>query len=262
VKAACFSSAVIDHYPRLGRSFPGGNHVNQCVHFAALGDTAAFIGAVGDDEAGRRILDWMSRRAIDTSHAHRLPGPTARNEIVNDEAGEAFEVPGGWSGGVYADYHLSPDDWRHIASFDVWATHTKCPDFLTAVARKPDTVFLSVDFLDSADIELLRRHAARIDLAFLAGTPELLGPLRALAPELPCPVVLTLGPRGSVAFRAGEELRQPALPAERPLDSTGCGDAFQAAFASDYFRRRDIPAALLAAARRARRVLTHYGATP
>ncbi|HHT77616.1 MAG TPA: hypothetical protein GXZ67_07025, partial [Clostridiaceae bacterium] len=41
---------------------------------------------------------------------------------------------------------------------------------------------------------------------------------------------LTLGAKGSVAICNGETIVQEALPVQRVVDTTGCGDAFQSGF--------------------------------
>ena len=53
---------------------------------------------------------------------------------------------------------------------------------------------------------------------------------------------------------------QAALEVDNLIDTTGCGDAFQAAFTVSYFRDGDIAAALFRGANQAARVLKHFGA--
>jgi sugar/nucleoside kinase (ribokinase family) len=61
-------------------------------------------------------------------------------------------------------------------------------------------------------------------------------------------IVLTLGKSGSMAFHNGRVYNQPALEIEKVIDTTGCGDAFQAAFTAEYYISGDIDAALLCGA--------------
>jgi fructoselysine 6-kinase len=55
-------------------------------------------------------------------------------------------------------------------------------------------------------------------------------------------------------------LAQAAIQVDNPVDSTGCGDAFQAAFTVNYFRDGIVAAALHQGAIQAARVLNHFGA--
>jgi fructoselysine 6-kinase len=76
-------------------------------------------------------------------------------------------------------------------------------------------------------------------------------------------LVITHGAEGSTALLNGHRYSEPAVavPSEEQVDTTGCGDAFQAAFVVEYLRRRDIAAALRTGALRAAQVIRHLGAT-
>jgi sugar/nucleoside kinase (ribokinase family) len=74
------------------------------------------------------------------------------------------------------------------------------------------------------------------------------------------PLVVTMGSGGSLGFVRGEIYEQPALPAERVVDPTGCGDCFLAAFVLSWHRRADITEALRAGALEAARTIARLGA--
>jgi fructoselysine 6-kinase len=73
-------------------------------------------------------------------------------------------------------------------------------------------------------------------------------------------IVVTLGAKGSVGLLNGRSYHQPAIPVNHPLDPTGCGDAFQAAFVVSYWQTGAIEVALQQGAEQAAIVLQHYGA--
>ena len=75
-------------------------------------------------------------------------------------------------------------------------------------------------------------------------------------------IVLTLGSDGSIAFVGNESYVQKALSIDSVVDTTGCGDAFQAGFTATYFETKDIRASLLAGARLGRAAALHFGGTP
>ncbi|NEW45620.1 PfkB family carbohydrate kinase [Nocardia cyriacigeorgica] len=63
----------VDHVPAAGTStrgsfeeHPGGKGLNRAVAAARLGLDVRLVAAVGDDEAGRRILDYLREENIDT----------------------------------------------------------------------------------------------------------------------------------------------------------------------------------------------------
>ncbi|WP_280422824.1 carbohydrate kinase family protein [Nocardia carnea] len=81
--------AVIDHIYRVdeipdARGFargrfsdnPGGKGLDRAVAAARLGIDVRLISAVGDDEAGRRILDYLRTEKVDTSLVKVVPDAT------------------------------------------------------------------------------------------------------------------------------------------------------------------------------------------
>ena len=67
------------------------------------------------------------------------------------------------------------------------------------------------------------------ETAVVAGTDDPAGGAAALADLGPALVAVKLGPEGSLARHAGEEIRRPAFPAE-VADAIGAGDCFDAGF--------------------------------
>jgi len=262
MKAACFTVAALDYFPQQNEHFAGGNSLNQAVRLRQAGVDTAFIGALGMDVAGERILDLLLRNGVDVSHTHRLPGKTATNRILNDEAGERYGVDDAWSGGVYETYLLSEGDWSYITGFEIWITHANNPNYREALKRKPASVFMGVDFLHFKDYELLRDSLDIIDVAYFGGTPDMADDLKRMSMGRRGIIVLTLGAEGSLAFVDGREYRQPALPVLKVTDTTGCGDAFQAAFSLSYFKDRDVEKALLAGAQGGKKATQHFGGVP
>ena len=62
MKAACFSVAAMDYYPQLKTTYPGGNSLNQSIRFRQMGHESAFVGAIGNDENGDRIMALLDER--------------------------------------------------------------------------------------------------------------------------------------------------------------------------------------------------------
>lgn len=258
-RAACFSVAAMDYFPQQKEHFAGGNALNQAIRFRVLGWESAFLGAIGTDEAGDRIKDLLLRKGVDLSGMRRLPGQTASNQIINDENGERYGVEGAWQNGVYADYCLPEVDWDRIADYRVWSTHGNGINYPEALSRKSPRNFLAVDFLHFDTYELLEQGLNAVDIAYFGGVPGQLPDLIALSRRFSGIIVLTLGAGGSVAIRAGEPLFEPALPLEKIVDTTGCGDAFQAGFTAEYVASGDIHRALRKGAELGRIAAGHYG---
>jgi fructoselysine 6-kinase len=98
------------------------------------------------------------------------------------------------------------------------------------------------------------------DVIFSGGHLGMVEELRLTANEADALIVLTLGAQGSMATAKDKVYRQNVLPIDKVIDTTGCGDAFQAAFSGEYFRTRNIEGALLGGARAGREVAGRYGA--
>ncbi len=262
IKTACFSVAAMDFFSQQNAYFAGGNSLNQAVRFRQMGHQSAFIGALGTDDAGDKISRLLQKHAVDSSHMVRLDGITACNEIINDENGERYGVESAWKNGVYQEFLLSDADWQFLREFDIWSTHANGPNYLPALARKSPNQFMSVDFLHLTDYDLLRKSLAVIDIAYFGGTPDMVDDLAQLARTNDGVIVLTLGGDGSIAFQGEQSYTQPALPLEKVVDTTGCGDAFQAAFTVEYFQTNDIQASLLAGAELGRQAAQSFGGIP
>jgi len=262
MKMAAFKVAALDRFPGWRACYPGGNAMNQSVHFKQLGWEASFVGALGTDRAGDLLGEAFEAYGVDGRRAHRLEGRTAGNTLLVDDAGERFEAEGAWQGGVYETYRLSEGDWAHLSSVDLWVSHGNHGDFLESIERKSPHQLFAVDFLHLLDPALLVQSLKAVDIAYFGGTPDMEEPLSCFARDHGALIVLTLGAGGSVAFHGDEVFRQPALPLDEVVDTTGCGDAFQAGFTDSYSRHRDIPRALLAGARFGQTAAARPGALP
>lgn len=261
-KVACFSVAAMDYFSRQERYFAGGNALNQAAHFNGFDKfESAFVGALGKDSFGDKILALLKSNNIDISHLYRVEGVTANNEIINDNLGERFGVDGCWKGGVYDGFVLSDDDWVFLSGFDIWSTHASCPNFKTTLTKVGRDNFLAVDFLHCVDKDTLDNCLPYIDVAFVGGSTEMKNEVQELSYVHKSLIVLTMGGEGSVAYVSGESSVQDALHVDTVVDTTGCGDAFQAAFTAKYYETKDVKAALSAGAQNGRRTTQHFGGT-
>lgn len=262
MKAACFSVAAMDFFSQQNKYYAGGNALNQAIRFAQMGHQSAFIGALGTDNAGDQITSLLQSQSVDISHLYRLDGITACNEIINDEYGERYGVAGAWKNGVYQQFVLNDADWSFISAFDVWTTHANGPNYFTALKRKSHHQLMSVDFLHLKDYELLQKSLEVIDIAYFGGTADMADSLAQIAKMNHGIIVLTLGRNGSIAFKGDNTYTQAALPVDNIVDTTGCGDAFQAGFTAAYYHTKDIQAALLAGAKLGQQAAMHFGGIP
>jgi fructoselysine 6-kinase len=193
---------------------------------------------------------------------HRVEGETAHNQIFNDELGERYGIDDAWAGGVYEQFRMDEADWTFASQFEVWSTHANSPCYEDALQRKKEEQLMAVDFLHWQEYEKLERSLAVIDIAYFGGTAVMADTLAKIARQHNGLIVLTLGAAGSIAFAGDEIFTQTALPLAKVVDTTGCGDAFQAGFTANFYHTRDIQTALLAGAEAGRQAATHFGGVP
>lgn len=259
MKAACFSVAAMDYFPQEGEFYAGGNALNQAIQFSRQGFDTCFLGALGTDEPGDRIADLLHEAAVDTTRMQRIGGRSASNIIMVDELGERSSANGAWDNGVYDEFRLREDDWRFINECDVVTTHADCPDYQMFLHRIGNQPLVTADFLHLEDYELMMASAGSVDIIYSGGHKGMIDDLKQIALDTGMLVVLTLGADGSMAFFKQDVFIQGALPIERVVDTTGCGDAFQAAFTCEYMRSGNIRDSLVKGAHAGRMTAARFG---
>lgn len=70
------------------RTVPGGKGLNQAVAAARAGGAIRFLGAVGLDDFGDRLLHLLTAEGIGIEGVLRVPGPTGTAHITVDASGQ------------------------------------------------------------------------------------------------------------------------------------------------------------------------------
>jgi fructoselysine 6-kinase len=257
---------TIDHYIDHQKDFVGGISLNFAVHCKRRGaEKVSLLTSLGKNSSSR-ILNLLERNGIDTSHIKVVEGRTACQKISVDTDGDRIFPPGGYDPGVLKSYQLQPQDIEFIQQQNLLASaifKQLEPLFFQAI-KIPFDGWRVVDFLDLSDydnnISIVEKISEQLNIAFVSGDVDLIDRLGPLSRQSKCLFVITLGANGSAALQNGEPIFQPAIKVDHVLDSTGCGDAFQAAFTVSYWNERDLHKALHAGAENAATVLQHYGA--
>lgn len=270
MKLVSVGECTRDCYLDLGVESVGGISLNFAVNARRSGASqVALVSCTGTDGAASAIRDKVAREGVDATHLGAMHGATASQDVRLSGDGERGFPIGGYRAGVLADYRLDASDLDFIRTFDVVAApYFRQIEHLFQSAMQAAAGAMRVaDLLDGED---LGRDLAgidvmldTIDLVFISGdeaTAELLLPRSAHTRTL---IVVTHGALGSSALCNGRRYVEPAVevPHQQRVDTTGCGDAFQAAFTVEYFERGAIPDALRSGALRASQVIRHLGAT-
>lgn len=235
-------------------AYPGGSAANTIYALAQLGLRAGFLGAVGDDEAGRIILESFRSVGVDTAGIAIKPkAQTGRALGFIDTQGRRtlYIEPGANSLLRKADVDLSyvaRAKFVHLSSFaakEQWAI--QC-ELVRALAPKTLVSFTPGAFLARQGLRTLYPVLKRTHVLFLnrrelrllahADDPEV--GARSLLRAGPKIVVVTLGAEGSYVTDGKRAYRVEAPRLRRIVDTTGAGDAFAAGFLYGLFEEREL----------------------
>lgn len=250
---------------------PGGKSSNQAAAAARLGARVAMVGAVGDDDRGHLLLRELREAGVDVRGVLRLPGiATGTALIIVDRAGENTIVLSAGANG-----ELTPDRLTGLAErlqgaevlclcFEVpmetvVAAALQARETRVRVLLNPSPAAAIEDrLLDVIDVLLLNESEAA-DLLEARGDWDVTASrLRERGGRA---AIVTLGGEGAVVLQEGRVTPIPAV-AVTPVDTTGAGDAFTGAVASQLAGGASLIDAARFGARAAAWSVTRPGAQP
>jgi sulfofructose kinase len=223
---------VANNYKEVG----GGPAATAAVAAAKLGAEVDFIGRVGDDETGQRLLSELESFGVNTRYSQRFSGArTSQSAVLVDACGER----------VIANFP-SPDlpasaDWLEAIDFSQWDVvladvrwHEGAKRAFTLAKSQGITTVLDADITpqDIADLVALSDHAA-FSAPGLHRLTACIDPLEGLKQAQTLTnghVYVTQGKEGCYWLDKGELCHQPGFVVE-VVDTTGAGDVFHGAMA-------------------------------
>jgi sulfofructose kinase len=212
----------------------GGPAATAAVAAARLGLPVAFIGAVGDDEAGDQILDGLRAENVDVRGVQVMPGQQSAASVVLVESSTQTRAicarPG--PAPVFGDSSarlLHGADWVHVDHLGwqpAWRAIRKLPRQarpLVSVDGGND-----IDGLVLAGVELFVPTVAALTRRY--GDRSIGDLLDAGLAEGAARVIATQGGEGSVAAAAdGTRVAARAHRADTIVSTLGAGDVFHGA---------------------------------
>jgi len=257
---AALSVLCVDHYPQQGLVRPGGNTLNFAVNARRFGaGKVSVAGFIGNDPEAEIVLRCLKDEEIDSSNVFQLKGKTASNQIFNTPDGERYSTPGSWNNGVKDSGIFSEKTWNFLLSHTIIALPYTDKNIEEILQRRTKNNMLIIDFLHFDNPEIVQKYLPFFDVLFVSPAPGKVNALRKLVSKSDSLLVTMLGANGSKAFKSGKEFIQPAFNIHNVVDTTGCGDAYQAGFICSYALDGDIQKAMLTGTITATNVLTHYG---
>ncbi|MFA7744577.1 ribokinase [Salinicoccus roseus] len=234
----------------LGHGFStafGGKGANQAVASARLEAQTAFIGAVGDDTFGEKLISNLKDNSIfcdDMETFTGVPSGTAHINIYDND-NSIVVVPG--TNGL-----LTPE---------VLKKHLKAIGEAEYVLVQNEIPVESIEYVinhcDQNGVKVIYNPAPYIDIdvstlekCHLVTPNEIecmslfnMEPSKAVA-KYPNKLIVTMGDKGCLYHNGQQELIIPSFKAE-PLDTTGAGDTFNGALAAFLTQGKELETAIL-----------------
>ena len=234
----------------------GGKGLNQAVASARSGARVAFVGCVGEDDAGRRMRTVLADDGINAAALMVSGSPTGRALIIVDDGGEnsIVVVPG-------ANHDVTLPDALPDARVVLCQLEVPLAQVARALAsgrgagavtilNPAPAARLPAEVIAACDIVVPNEHEV-----------ELLGGVEALLAAGCRAVVVTRGGAGVDVHTADGVVHCPPFEVD-VVDTTGAGDAFCGSLAARLAAGDDLSTAVRWAAAAGALATTKVGAVP
>ena len=226
----------------------GGSAANTAAWLARVGESATFIGAIGDDAAGQSQIESLHRLGVDVRFRVDRTRPTGTCLVLVAPSGERTMVPDPGANLALLEHDVPTDEFRagdhlHVSGYALLRDSRDAALHAMAAAG-PAGMTVSVGAASAAPLEQL--GAAEFlrmvpdDALLFANEKEAAVLIGGAGTSADLARLLAVGGRKSVVtagsgvatWSNGEATESLAAePLDRPeLDTTGAGDAFAAGF--------------------------------
>lgn len=237
---------VVERYPELDEKVGmsdfaiqgGGITATAMATVCRLGGRARFVGKVGDDDFGRRILSGLEEEGVDVSRVSVQLGGTSQFSfvVVHRRTGKRTIFAHGGTARL-GPSEISRDDILCAKVLQIDAHHYAPAVVAASWARESEIpVVMDAGSLREGSEELLRHvdHLIASELfarQFVGSEDALSSAQKFLVSERGKRTftAVTLGPLGCLYAQDADINRQPAFEVD-VVDTTGAGDVFHGAF--------------------------------
>lgn len=265
----------VERLPRMGETImatsfyvsPGGKGANQAVAARRLGADVVMIGCVGQDSAGRELVERFKNEGIDTSCVRFSEKPTGNALITVDEEGHnTIVVYGGSNGELDINWVKSCE--KHLA----------CSDYAIFQQEIPvETIESAIELCYNMGVKVILNPAPAKKISFdtyryvdiitpnetelfkLTGSQDVFEGAAVLLSYGVKSVVVTLGEKGCAYISRDEKIVLDGFKV-KAVDTTAAGDSFNAALAISLSEGKNIKDALMFSNAVGALTATKYGA--
>jgi sugar/nucleoside kinase (ribokinase family) len=231
---------------------PGGNGVNTAIALARLGVRVALAAPVGEDRLGEMLRQAVSAEGVDDSNVNTFKeSKTAASIVLVDSSGERRLLHFRGASSQFSGHHLNWDLVKVSRIFH-YASAFALPNFDGAPLVEAMSRARQLGCLTSMNpcwdsggrwLPLIEPALKYVDYFYpnqeegqqLTGESEPAGIARRLRRLGVKAVIVKLGALGCYVESPGEAFISPGF-AVRPIDTTGAGDCFAAAFLAAIIR--------------------------
>ena len=244
----------------------GGPCATGLVAISKLGESACYMGTVGDDMYGTFVKGEMGRYGVDTSCVKVNPGLTFHSVVllnVSNGSRTCVWNRGGAAAPTAEDVNL--DVLRQAKYLHLDGNQLECAIFAAEKAHEMG-VTVSMDaggaypnierLLPLVDV-LIPSEEFSMKVTGCATAREAAAALQErYHPQI---LVITQGSRGGFIWENGREVRYPVFPV-KAIDSNGAGDTFHGAFVAARLKGMDVYASCRFASATSALKCTRFGA--
>lgn len=249
-----------------------GPSPNAAVSFARLGCRAGLMAYMGDDRAGKEMLEYLEGEKVDTSAIAVTPGMKSNYWFVLRYGAERTILVKNEDYEYRWQTPSEEPDWIYLSALskDSWELHEQMMAYLSEhpnikLAFQPGTFQfewgaekLKDVYARSYVVLMNREEAALVTDKSTASVPDLVAGLHELGPDV---VVITDGASGAYASDGTKLEMMPNYPDPAPPnDRTGAGDAFASAFVAALAHGESLEVALRWAPINSMSVVQYIGA--
>lgn len=249
----------------------GGKGANQAAACANLGCQVTMIGAVGQDDFGRRMKEGLSRRGVNVAFVKEESAtPSGTAMIMVDATGENVIV---LSAGANSRVEIDETIEELIREAKILLVQLEIPTGVVfkaiSIARDagvpvllnpapaialPQEIYPKIDYLVPNEVEA--SILSGVDVIDIASAEKAAGILLDKGVKT---VIITLGADGAFLATGNTRHAIPAMKIEA-VDTTGAGDAFIGGFASAVVEGKELETALKFASAAGALAATRVGA--